>query len=232
MTTSGTYNFGMSAQDIVQAALRQTGRFGSTDTIGSSDMTNCLQALNIIVKAMVKNQKPLWCVQRVTVPLLTGSNPYNLSVLSGTTRPLRATLAFIRDAAGNDTDVALVSRSDYASLGQKAAIGVPNQAYYDPQLGAGMLYVYNVPATSTYTLFVDIQRQVQDFNLFTDNPDFPQEAFHMLKWALADEIKLEYVTPADMRQEIMLMAAKSYESFFAEEREETSTFFTPSERTM
>ena len=228
--SSGTYSFGMSANDLVNAALRQTGRFGATDTIPSAETTNCLQSLNIIVKAMVKNQKPLWCLQWVAVPMLTGSNPYNMTTITGQTRPLRMLNAYIRDAVGNDVSVAIVSRDDYATLGQKSATGVPNQAYYDPQLGAGMLYVYDVPSTSTYTLYVSMQRQIQDFNLLTDNPDFPQEAFHMLKWALADEIALEYLTPQDIRADISRKAAMAYEAFFAEEREEASTTFTPSER--
>ena len=70
MATSGTYTFGMTANDLVQAALRQTGRYAAYDTIPATVITNVLQALNIIVKAMVKNQKPLWCVQRIAIPLL------------------------------------------------------------------------------------------------------------------------------------------------------------------
>ena len=227
---SGTYSFSMSASDIVQAALRSTGRFGTTDVIGSTDLNNCLQALNIIVKAMVKNQKPLWCLQWVPVPMLSGSNSYNLSTITGQTRPLRVLFGYIRDAVGNDVTVSIVSRDDYATLGQKSSQGVPNQIYYDPQLGAGTLYVYDVPSNSTYTLYVAIQRQIQDFNILTDDPDFPQEAFHMLKWMLLEEIALEYVVPQDMRQDISRKAAAAYENFFAEEREEASTYLTPSER--
>ena len=227
---SGTYTFGMTANDLVQAALRQTGRFASYDTIPAADITNVLQALNIIVKAMVKNQKPLWCVQRVPVTLVLGTASYNLSTITGQTRPLRMTYAFIRDAAGNDTEMMIVARNDYNQLGQKASPGTPNQIYYDPQLGAGSVTVYNVPSDGTHTLYIDIQRQIQDFNLLTDNPDFPQEAFHMLKWCLADEIALEYLTPADMRQNITQKASVAYGAFFEDEREDVSTTFTPSER--
>ena len=227
---SGTYTFGMSADDLVTAALRQTGRYGSVDSIPAADKANVLQALNIIVKALVKNQKPLWCVQRVAVPLLVGVATYNLSMITGMTRPLRITHAMIRTAVGNDTTLELVSRDDYNNLGMKSSTGTPNQAYYDPQIGAGMLTLYDVPMGSTQTVYLDIQRQVQDFNLLTDNPDFPQEAFHMLKWCLADEIALEYLTPQDMRAEISRKAMISLESFFASEREDVSSFFTPSNR--
>jgi hypothetical protein len=228
--TSGTYGFAVSANDLVAAALRQTGRFASYDTIPTADSANVLQALNMLVKALAKNQKPLWCVQQVTVPLTASNGVYNLSTLSGTTRPLRVTYAFIRDSSGNDTEIALVARDDYNRLGQKSAAGVPNQAYYNPQLGAATLTLYDIPADATRTLYVDIQRQIQDFNLLTDNPDFPQEAFHMLKWLLADEISLEYLTPADMRTTISQKAKEAYTNFFDEEREEVSMFLTPSER--
>lgn len=227
---SGTYTFGMDANALVQAALRQTGRFASYDTIPAADSANVLQALNIIVKAMVKNQKPLWCIQRIAVPLTVSTATFNLSALGGTTRPLRCTYAFIRDSAGNDTTMSIVARDDYNTLGQKSSSGIPNQAYFDPQLGAATLTVYNVPSDGTHTMYVDIQRQIQDFNLLTDNPDFPQEAFHMLKWCLADEIALEYLTPDGMRGDIRQKAAAAYEGFFADEREEVSTYFTPSER--
>ena len=230
MAASGTYTFAMSANDLVAAALRQTARFGANDTIPSGDVTNVLQALNIIVKAMVKNQKPLWCIQRLTVPLSSGTVSYNLSAISGMTRPLQITFAFIRDASNNDTEVKIVSRNDFALIGQKSSTGVPNQAYYDPQLGAGLLTVYNMPSDGTHTLYVDVQRQIQDFNLLTDNPDFPQEAFHMLKWTLADEIALEYLTPSDIRADIKAKATSSFIAFFDEERESTSTYLTPTER--
>lgn len=220
----------MNANAIVLAALRQTGRYGTTDTPPAAEISNVLESLNVIVKAMVKNQKPLWCLQRVAIPLTVATATFNLSTLSGSTRPLRCTYAFIRDSVGNDTTVSLIARDDYSTLGQKASPGTPNQAYFDPQLGAATLTVYNVPADGTHTLYVDIQRQIQDFNVLTDNPDFPQEAYHMLKWCLADEIALEYLTPADMRASISQKAATAYVAFFDEEREEVSTFFTPSER--
>jgi hypothetical protein len=230
MATSGTYSFGMSANDLVTSALRQTGRFASYDTIPVADTANVMQALNIIIKGMVKNQRPLWCIQRVAIPLVTGTATYNLSTITGQVRPLRILFAYIRDSAGSDTTVAIEARDDYNTLGQKTATGVPNQVYYDPQLSASTLTVYNVPADLTHTLYVDVQRQIQDMNLATDNPDFPQEAYHMLKWCLADEIALEYLTPADMRAEISMKARSSFEAFFAEEREDVSTYFTPSER--
>ena len=230
MATSGTYNFTMTRNQIIEAALRLTGAFGEGDTIPPDDYTNCGIALNIVSKELALNGLPLWCVQDISVPMVAGQATYNLSAASGTTLPLRILDAYIRDSTGNDTSLQITSRYDYDTLGQKGSQGVPNQVYYDPQLGAGSLVFYDVPADSTRVVHVVIQRQVQDFNLATDNPDFPQEAFRMLKWVLADEIGLEYQATADVRKEINAKATIYKEKFFDSQQEQASIYFTPAER--
>lgn len=230
MATSGTYSFTMTRDDIIGAALRLTGAFGDQDVIPATDISNCAMALNILAKELAINGLPLWCVQDIQVPMVAGQKSYNLSAASGTTLPLRILDAYIRDSTGNDTTLQITSRYDYDTLGQKGSQGVPNQVYYDPQLGAGSLVFYNVPADNSRTVHVVIQRQVQDFNLATDNPDFPQEAFRLLKWCLADEIALEYQATADVRKEINARATIYKEKFFDSQQEQASIYFTPSER--
>lgn len=230
MATSGQYNFTINRAELIAAALRQTGRFGATDTISATDTTYCSQALNLLVKSLARNQKPIWCIQRVTVPMVTGQPTYNLSTITGQTRPIRPLFAFLRDSTGNDVTLSIVARDDYNTLGQKSQQGVPNQLFWDGQLGAVTVTVYNVPFDSTHTMYIDIQRQLQDMRTDADTPDFPQEAFLMLKWMLADEIALEYQTPESTRATISQKAAQAYEAYFADERAEVSTYFTPSER--
>lgn len=230
MATSGQYNFTINRAELIAAALRQTGRFGATDAISTADTTYCSQALNLLIKSLARNQKPIWCVQRVTVPMVTGQPTYNLSTITGQTRPIRPLFAFLRDSTGNDVTLSIVARDDYNTLGQKSQQGVPNQLFWDGQLGAVTVTVYNVPFDSSHTMYIDIQRQLQDMLTDTDTPDFPQEAFLMLKWMLADEIALEYQTPDKTRATISQKAAQAYEAYFADEREEVSTYFTPSER--
>jgi hypothetical protein len=230
MATSGTYNFLMSRDDLIGAALRVTTRFGSGDVIPAEDLTYCGQALNIICKALATNVLPLWCVVRIPVPMVAGQAAYNLSALSGTTLPLRILDAYLRGPSGNDVSISLESRYDYDTLGSKASLGIPNQGFYDPQLGAGSLVLYNVPQDSLSTLYVIIQRQIQDINLATDNPDFPQEAFWMLKWLLADEVALDYSTPGDVRREIAVKAKAYRDAFMDGTQEAVSVTFAPNAR--
>lgn len=230
MATSGTYSFTMTRDDIIGAALRLCGAFGQGDTIPAGDITNCAQALNILAKELALNGLPLWCVQDIPFPTVAGQAAYDLSAISGITLPLRILDAYIRDSAGNDTSLQITSRYDYDTLGQKAQQSVANQLWYNPQLGQGLVTLYDVPADNTYTIHVVIQRQIMDFNLATDNPDFPQEAFRLLKWCLADEIALDYQTPTDIRKEVNARAIGYREKFFDSQQEQTSIYFTPSER--
>lgn len=230
MATSGTYSFTMNRDDFSMSALRLIGAFGEGDVIPASDLTNCAQAFNLLVKDLALEGLPLWCVVDLSVPMVAGQESYNLSTISGTTLPLRILDAYIRGPLGNDVSLQITSRYDYDTLGNKLSSGVPNQCYYDPQLNAGSLILYDVPTDNSHTVHVVIQRQIQDFNLATDNPDFPQEAFRMLKWCLADEISLEYQTPGDIRSEVAIKAKLYKDKFFASTQEQTSVYFTPSER--
>lgn len=230
MATSGTYSFAMTRDDIIGAALRITTRFSADDSIPAGDVTNCAQALNILCKEMVTDGLPLWCVKEYTIPMVTGQAVYNLSTATGMTLPVRVLDAFLRDSTGNDVGLILTSRYDYDTLGQKTSQGAPNQYWYDPQLGAGTITLFNVPADSTSNLHVVIQRQIMDINLATENPDFPQEAYRLLKWCLADEIALEYGTPPQVMAQIEKKANYYREKFFAYEQEYGSITFTPDNR--
>lgn len=229
MASSGTYSFQMSRDDLVQAALRKTTRFGSGDTIPPEDVTNVSQALNVMVKEMITDGMPLWCLQDIPIPLVANQPSYNLSTITGMTRPVQILDAYLRNAQGSDVGLDVESRWDYDGLGSKQSLGVANQLFYDPQLGAGTVTVYNVPQDNQYTLHVVIKRQIQDFNLSTDNPDFPQEAYRMLLWNLADEIALEYSTPRDVRQELTVKAKYYKEKFFSAEQEPVSVTFAPNQ---
>lgn len=231
-TYSGTYTFNLTALQIVQAALRLTGAFDEYDTIPTQDQTNVMQALEILVKEMAQDGLPLWVVQDIAFPTVAGQATYNLSTITNSTLPLRILDQYIVDSAGNSTTMTMTSRYDWDTLGQKFQPGVPNQVWYNPQLGAGTLTLYDVPLDNTHTIHIVTQLQMQDVGALTNNLYFPQEALRMLKWCLADEICLEYRTPPDERKEINMKAIGYRDKFFSAEfgQEQASVYFTPTER--
>ncbi len=230
MATSGTTSFTVTRDDIINAALRKTTRFEAGETIPPSDIATCAFSLNMMVKEMALDGLPLWCVQQISIPLVSGQASYNLSTASNSTHPLRVLDLFLRDSSGNDTSLSLESRYEYNTLGEKSSPGSPNQAFYDPQLGAGTITLYNVPDDPTDTLIVVIQRQIQDVNISTHNPDSPQEAYLMLVWSLADLISIDYSVPRDIRVEIAAKAQFYRSKFFDSTQEQVSITFAPTIR--
>jgi len=229
MATSGTTTFTVTRNELIEAALRCLQVYGIGDAIPSQVITHTAQALNIWCKALSKKGLFLWCVQEIPVVLVAGQASYSIGPLSSQSRPMRILDAFIRDSTGNDVGLTITSRYDYDTLGLKAAQGIPNQLFYDPQLGNGIITFYNVPIAAGSTVRLVIQRQIQDFNLATDNPDFPQEAFQMLKWGLADEIGIEQGA-RDAILDRVGQKARAYMAEFTDwQQEQASVFFTPNQ---
>lgn len=233
MATSGTYTFSVSRDDLITSALRLVGAIGANVTPSTADVNDCALALNMVAKELALSGIALWCRQKITVPMVAGQVAYDLSAIAGAgTLPLQILDTYVHYGLnGNDRILQAISLSDYNSLGYKLAEGTPTQYYYDVALGAGNITVYPSPTTQDATdgnqLIVYILRQIQDFNLSTDTPDFPQEAYRLLKWALADEIALEYLTPLDVRKEINQRANSYRERFMSSQQEHASVIFTP-----
>lgn len=232
MATSGTYAFIMNRDSLIAAAFRILEVFGTGDTIPPADITSAAEALNIMVKSKPYMGLPLWCVQEYAIPMVAAQAVYSLGPAAVTPmpRPMRILQAFLRFSTGNDVELTINSRSDYNTLGMKASQGTPNQLYYDPQLTNGIVTLYNVPQDSTGVLHVVAQRPIQDFNLSTDNPDFPPESYHMLKWNLADEIMLDYGVKPHIMQIVSGKAMFLRTSFIDAEQEQCSLYFYPSGR--
>jgi hypothetical protein len=231
-TYSGTYSFAITAQQLITAALNKTGAFDEYETIPAQDLANVLQILEILVKEMALDGMPLWCIQDIAFPTVQGQATYNLSTITGSTLPLRILDQYIVDSTGNSVTLVMTSRYDWDTLGQKFQPGVPNQIWYNPQLGAGIITLYDVPSDSTHTIHVITQLQMQDVGALTNNIAFPQEAYRMLLWCLTDEISLDYRMPADERAEVFAKSQAFRKNFFNAEfgQEQTSIFLTPSER--
>lgn len=104
-------------------------------------------------------------------------------------RPVEVVTALLRDINNIDTPLTRMTVEVYESLSSKVQPGFiqdPTAWYYEPRLvnNSGRLYIDCAGAQDTTKhLHVVYLRQVQDFNLATDNPDFPQEWFNHLTWA-------------------------------------------------
>lgn len=236
MTIGTTTTFLVNRNDIISASLRLLEVIGIGETPETEDFTNCAQALNIMVKAWQIDGYKLWAVKDISVTLVASNATYQIGdTATGTgavitNRPLRIQDAYIRDASGHDTSLEIISRQEYDILSEKTTEGVPNQIFYDPALTNGVLTVWPVPTDALSTIHLVVQKPLADFNLSTDNPDFPQEWYQALKWGLAAEIAPEYGTSERKITRIEQKAMLYKEQLNNWTQEEPSMFFMPESR--
>jgi hypothetical protein len=138
--------------------------------------------------------------------------------------------SFLRDRWGSDSSLLQISRQEYDDMGAKGSLGVPNQFYYDVQLGNGVIYLLNVPIDNLSTIRFQIQRQFFDVVSGTDNFDFPQEWFQWLKWSGSAELAAEYGISEKLIPYFEQKAGKYEEECFSFSVEEASMYFTVDNR--
>lgn len=102
-------------------------------------------------------------------------------------RVIKDTL-YWRDLDANDTPITLIGKTEYDMLTAKTQRGKIVQAAYQPFLSSGRLWTWPTADLATDTLRFSCERPIQDFDLTTDNPDFPIEASKALYLNLAADI--------------------------------------------
>lgn len=214
---------------VINGALRVLGVIGAGDTPTPQDYQNCSEALNLYIKQLQTKGMPLWMVEDLPVPMVSGQYVYTLGPTGDVVcdRPLRIAMAFIRSPQNNDTTLQVISRQEYMQQGYKPSSGIPNQVYYDPQLGNGVLYVFNNPNADGWTIHLQVQNPISDILTPGQIPEFPSEWFNCLKFGLADNLSLEYGAPPQVRAEIAARAAKLEEEMTDWSQEEADTFWSP-----
>ncbi len=144
-------------------------------------------------------------------------------------RPIMILDCFIRQVAGNDVPVNLISRDDYNTFGKKASYGTPNQLYYDSQRDAAHLYFYPAPNDVTQTAFIEFQSPVQDVGTTSNTLDLPQEWVEALKYNLAVRIAPEYGISLQRYKQIRELADYTFDRLNSWDQEQVSVSFQPSQ---
>ena len=143
-------------------------------------------------------------------------------------RPLQVTHGRTEVTAGSEVELTMLGREDYFRLSNKAASGSAIQAYYNPRLTNGRLYVWPVSDDERQFLNLTTQIQIEDFDGSGNNPDLPAEWYDPLVWGLAKRLLSEYgvVDPVTV-QLVLGMADETYSMAEEFDVEETSVVFGP-----
>ena len=230
MTTSGTTSYQATRDKIIEGALRIVGAVAQGETPTATQYTECNDALNMLVKALIAQGVPLWAMSEYSFPLVASTNTYRIGTgqTLNTAKPLKIVQAWTRDSNNVDVPMRLLALHDYNLLGNKSSSGRPIQLTYSPQNLFGDIKVFPTPssADTSVSIYIRYQRPFEDFTNSTDTPDFPQEWHEALKYQLAVRIAKEYGMPPNDFKDLLAMANMILQEALSFGTEEASLYFT------
>lgn len=225
MTTSGTYDFSVSRDNLITGALRLCGVIAQGETPSASQISEGADALNYMVKALEAEGMPLWAITTTTITPVANQTSYTLN----SPKLLKPIQAWNRDNNSLvDIPMRLISRQEYNVLGNKSTTGNPIQMYFQPNRDDTTVYLFPTPDSNTAgnnTIYLVAQRPFQDFDSATDTPDFPQEWYEAVLYGLAQRLAGLYNIDVETRKMIAAEAAQFKQTALSFGTEEASLFF-------
>lgn len=214
--TSGAVNTVIVTRDqLITDALQDLRIYGPADPIPATDITACALKFNMAIKRLQTKGLMQWCRDTVQVPCQANKFVYTIGPVGADVtsyRPLRAMDGtFIRQLIGTtniDTPLILLSRVEYQQQTNKGTTGVPNSFYYQPTMGpgstaynpansAGTLSLWVSPIDATRTVFLEVQRPIQDVLNANDAMDFPIEWYDTVVAVVAAAVADKFEIPED-----------------------------------
>lgn len=230
MTVSGSTNFNMVANEIVNKAFALLGKLSEGRALSARQTADGMLSLNLLVKTWGAREH-LWTRTEGSVTLVTSQATYALATLFSV-KPGRVLSVRRKVTSGGlETPLYEMSRQEYFDTPNKASEGTPVSFYYDPQQATGTLYVWPIPSTAiaaAQTLNVTYLRRINDFDASNNDADLPQEWLQALTWALANDLEPEYpVNDARLALKIEKRAMELYADLAGWDDEPASIYLQP-----
>jgi hypothetical protein len=227
MATSGSIDFSLNANEIIEKAFHRLGKASEGEAVSARMYSDGLSSLNLLLKSKLGVSDRLFLRTERSVALIASTEAYVL-----TPKPLRLLSVRRRDSDARDVPLSELSRQEYFDLPSKTSSpSIPVNWYYDPQTTTGTLYVWPAPDTNAaagYTLKVTYSRPIEDMDSSGDNLDMPREWLDPVIWLLADDLETEYpVNDARLANKIERKAAEAKQVLDYFDTEASSLYMQP-----
>ena len=182
------------ANALISRALRLIGVLGQgRRTLTANEADDGLMALNSLMDSFSIDNLMIYQTLEENFPLVVGTASYSIG--SGgtfnTTRPVKITNAFIRDASNNDYPVEIVDNFAYDSVPLKTVTSRSRYLYYDAIYPLAYIRLLYVPAYAE-TLYINSWKQLQQFTDGTTALSLPPGYERLITYNLAVELHGEY----------------------------------------
>jgi len=219
MALSGTYNFNLDIDEVIQEAMEM---IGGESTLGH-EPASARRSINIMLKDWQNRGILLWSTSVSSVTVAASTGVYNLS--SNTIDALEVVLN--RDST--DLQLTRITSEEYLLIPNKTQTGRPSQYSIRRSRDNPVMSVWPLPDNSTDILKIEVISELQDINKSAEqNADLPKRFFPCLTAGLSYYMSMKR---AGVPSERIGMLKTNYEETLArameEDRERASLFIRP-----
>jgi hypothetical protein len=208
MAVSGTYNFNLDIDEVIQEA---TEMIGGESTLGQ-EAASARRSINLMLKDWQNRGILLWTTSVSSQTVTASVTSYSLS--SSTIDTLEVVLS--RD--NTDTRLERITSEEYLLIPNKTQTGRPSQYSIRRERDNPVLSLWPLPDNSTDVLKMEIVSETQDTNKSAiQNADVPKRFLPCLTMGLAYYMSL--TRPLVQEGRISLLKA-NYEELLARAMEE------------
>jgi hypothetical protein len=154
MASSGTYNFSMDIDEVIQEAMEM---IGGEETLGH-EPKSARRSINLILQDWQNRGVMLWSINTSTVSLTTSVTAYAFA--SATVDILEA----VHSRDGQDIQLQRISMEEYMKIPNKGQTGRTTQYAIRNGRDFPTMHLWPIPENSTDTIKVETFTYLQDVN--------------------------------------------------------------------
>ena len=222
MATSGTYNFNLDIDEVIQEA---TEMIGGEQTLGHEPQS-ARRSINLMLNDWQNRGILLWKTYTTAVTVSTSVTAYDLS--SSTTDALQINLR--RDST--DIQLQRLSFEEYLNVPNKTQTGRPTQYTVKRDLANPTIHLYPIPDNTTDILQIEAIRQVEDVNKSAEqNADAPVRFLPALTCGLSYYLSMKRPgIPMDRIAMLKVNYEEKLSNALSEDRERANLLIRPKYR--
>jgi len=225
MTTSGTAAFNLDLNEIVEEAFERN----SAELRTGYDLRTARRSLNLLLADWANRGINLWTVAQDTIPLVQGTNTYNLPQ-----NTVDLIEHVIRTGAGNvstqvDLTITRISVSTYSSIPNKLQQARPIQVWVNRQAPTPQITVWPTPdQTGVYQFVYWYLRRIQDAGAGGEyTQDVPFRFLPCLVSGLAYYLALKVPGGMERLQTLKAQYDEDWDRASSEDRDKSAIRFVP-----
>jgi len=219
MAVSGTYNFNLDIDEVIQEA---TEMIGGEDTLGHTP-ASARRSINLMLKDWQNRGILLWTTSTTTVTVVASTTSYDLS--GSTINALEVVLR--RD--NTDIQLTRITPEEYLIIPAPTQTGRPTQYSIRRGRDNPVMSVWPIPENSTDELILEIVSELEDVDKSAiQNADLPKRFLPALTCGLSYYLSMKRPLVPDTK---IAMLKANYEEILArameEDRERASIYLLP-----